>query len=104
MKYINCAELKRGAKSGAKIIDLRESVNFNSGHIPGALNIPPNEISKKTKKLCKNKNLILYCQTSGPTTRYAATVLKKIGFNNILILQYGYEGWLLEKELTKRAN
>lgn len=103
MRYANFSELKLLQKSGANILDLRESDEFKTGHIPGAVNVPSNSLETQIKKMPKGKPLAIYCETSGPKTKFAASVLKKFGFKRVLIIQYGYEGWLLEKELARKA-
>ena len=46
----------------AVVIDVRERVSFEAGHIPGARSIPLEEIESRAAELKKlNKPILLYC-------------------------------------------
>ena len=54
-------------KDGAKLIDVRSEAEFASGHLPGAVNVPLQELGAKAGKLgAKDKPLVLYAQRDGP--------------------------------------
>ena len=50
-------------KNGALVIDVRSPGEFNSGHLPIAINIPLDEIETALPKRVKDKNqvLLLHC-------------------------------------------
>lgn len=68
------AELKELVDAGNKdiyILDIRETKDYNQGHIPGAHNIPFKKIGENLDKLPTDKTIIVYCytgQTGGQTT------------------------------------
>ena len=77
---------------GALLVDVREADEFQSGHIPGAVNVPLSGISKTA--LPKEKPLYLYC-LRGTRSRRAAGILKKMGYAAISIGGVrGYKGTL----------
>jgi 3-mercaptopyruvate sulfurtransferase SseA len=45
----------------AVFIDVRDAGSYATSHIPGALNIPVNEIDKHYKELDPNQWIITYC-------------------------------------------
>ena len=46
----------------AIVVDVREAVSFQSGHIPGARSIPLNDIAAHAAELKKlGKPIVLYC-------------------------------------------
>ncbi|UCE47061.1 MAG: rhodanese-like domain-containing protein [Phycisphaerales bacterium] len=51
-------------KAGIWIIDVRTLREFNSGHIPGAINISHQEISANLDKLkpYMNEDVVVYCE------------------------------------------
>ena len=65
------------ATSGAILVDVREADEFQSFHIPGAVNVPLSTISQTT--LPKNAPLFLYC-LRGTRSKRAAGILKKMGY------------------------
>lgn len=85
------------------LIDVRSSVEYDKGHIPGALSIPFSEIKSKIGQFNKTDSIILYCE-SGPWSRVAYNDLKKLGFENVRILINGIVGWKWEigGELEKK--
>ncbi len=68
------------------IIDVREPFEFESGHVDGALNIPPAELMAGTHKLddvAKDTKIIVYCR-SGSRSNSSIQILKQMGFTNLI--------------------
>lgn len=68
------------------IIDVREPLEFASGHVKGAINLPPSELmqgASKLKEVPKDTELILYC-VSGSRSNVAINILKGMGFTNLV--------------------
>ncbi len=67
------------------IIDVREPEEFVSGHVDGALNIPPTELmqgAKQLANLAKDTPLIVYCRT-GARSNVAMQLLSQLGYTDI---------------------
>lgn len=64
----------------ALIIDLRDGYEYDSGHIPGAINIPYEELESYTDRFQKRLQLIFYCDR-GNISLLAARDLMKFGYN-----------------------
>jgi rhodanese-related sulfurtransferase len=81
----------------AKIIDLRPSSDFSKGHITGSVNMPSNEIENRSHeiKLKDQESLILVCEM-GSQSGNTGELLKKQGFNDILILRGGIGQWRID--------
>jgi rhodanese-related sulfurtransferase len=78
---------------GAKVIDIRDSANFDAGHIVDAVNISgPELVGEQGKKLKKAKSLILVCD-NGTKSGQSATTMRKEGFENTFSLQGGMAAW-----------
>lgn len=65
---------------GAVIVDVRAPVEVAEGYIPGAVNIPLNQIPTLDKP--KDTPLFLYCR-SGARSERAAKALGKLGYTNV---------------------
>ena len=74
-------------KNGALVIDVRSRGEFNSGHLPNALNIPLDEIESALPRRVKDKNqvLLLHC-LSGTRSGMAKSKLKTLGYANVFNL------------------
>ena len=66
--------------TNALILDVRESFEFNSGHMEGALNIPLEEIRTRMSELPHDREIWTYC-TVGKASYYATRILRQNGFN-----------------------
>lgn len=68
------------------IIDVREPVEFNSAHVPGAINIPPAKIMggipEELEDVAKDTPILLYC-VSGSRSNVSIHILRQYGFTNL---------------------
>ena len=67
------------------IIDVREPSEFMSGHVEGAINIPPDELMNGTEKLdgiAKDAPIIVYC-ISGSRSNVSKNILENMGYTNV---------------------
>jgi phage shock protein E len=68
------------------VIDVREPYEFASGHVEGALNIPPTSLmagAPELKNVNKDAELIVYCKT-GSRSNVAIHYLKQMGYQNVV--------------------
>ncbi len=97
LEAITIDELVSRMKSKNTILlDIRPTEEFNSGHIPGALSVPLNILSKTIKTLPKNKMYIAYCR--GPLCVFAddaVHILIKKGYK-AKRLDEGFPDWKLK--------
>lgn len=78
------------------LIDIRESYEYKSGHLPTAKNIPMDKIiSDSDKYLDKSKEYHIICQSGGRSSRTCKELSRK-GFNvvNVSGGTGGYKGHL----------
>lgn len=78
-----------------QLIDARPAVKFESGHVPGALNIPKPLLSQNLDKLAKDKMLIFYCGgLHCKLSPGSAEIAMKAGFQNVKVWYEGMPGWI----------
>ena len=77
-------------EKGFDLIDVRSPGEFGRGSIPGARNIPVDEIRGRISELT-NKNILVNCQV-GQRGHTATMLLKELGFNAVN-LDGGYLTW-----------
>ncbi len=57
------AELIERAKKGlVTVLDVRPSEEYAAGHLPGAINVPVEQLEDRLAKLPKRKEIIAYCR------------------------------------------
>jgi rhodanese-related sulfurtransferase len=78
----------------AVVIDVRETGEFSSGHLPGAKHIPLAEVQSRLKELVPSIEtpLIMVCQSGMRSTR-ACDIAGKLGFIEVFNLEGGMGGW-----------
>ena len=61
-KRITAEELhKLWDKKDVLVVDTRSEPDFKTGHIPGAISVPANEVAAKVDELPRNKMIVAYC-------------------------------------------
>lgn len=84
LQKVSPAEAARRVAAGAVWIDTRFPAECRLDGLPGALNIPLNEIRQATGMLEKGKEYIVYCQ-SGRRSSAAAFLLSQRGYRASLL-------------------
>lgn len=62
------------------LLDVRTPEEFNSGHLPGAINIPVDELRSRLEELPGDRQIVAYCQV-GQRGYLATRILRQRGFN-----------------------
>jgi len=76
----------------ALLVDVRSGSEFASGHIPGAINIPMEEIEARLDDLDLNLPIVLICQ-SGKRARMSSSLLEPCQ-RQITVLEGGTQAWI----------
>ena len=99
MKKVSLNELKTKLDGGSAVtlIETLSADEYKRGHLPGAINIPSNQIAELSGSGLPDKSaeIVLYC--SGPkchASENAARELEQVGYSNISVYAEGKEGWL----------
>lgn len=75
-----------------QLIDVRESADFENGHILGSRNIPLSQLKTRLIEIRPDKPVYLYAQSEVVSGR-AALLLKKKGYNELYQLKGGFKMW-----------
>ena len=85
--------LKRVRRRDAIVLDVRPPQEFSAGHIPGAINIPLDELSRRLAGLPKHREIIAYCRGPYCLLAFDAVArLRKSGYR-ARRLQDGFPEW-----------
>ena len=92
---VSSSEAKRLIKEGKikKVIDVRTTTEYRTGHYPKALHIPVDKINEKTTTELPKKGLLVYCNT-GQRARFAAEKLEELGFEDVYYIAGHYSSLL----------
>lgn len=83
-------------KSGAQapfVLDVRAPEEFVTGHVPGAVNIPHEQVAARLAEVPKDKEVVLYCR-SGRRAAMAAEVLAANGYSSLKHLEGDMPAWI----------
>lgn len=89
-KNVQWHEVESYRARGYEIVDVRSVSEFQSGSIPGSINIPVDSIRERLGEI-SHKDLVVTCQ-GGVRSHTASLLLNELGFN-ALNLDGGYETW-----------
>ncbi|RNH77055.1 rhodanese-like domain-containing protein [Staphylococcus aureus] len=93
VKELDQNEFHNGIRK-AQVIDVREKVDYDYGHINGSRNIPMTMFRQRFQGLRKDQPVYL-CDANGNgiASYRAARILKKNGYTDIYMLKGGYKKW-----------
>jgi rhodanese-related sulfurtransferase len=84
--------LDDGAKA-PYVLDVRTADEYVSGHVPGAVNIPHDQLASRLAEVPKDRDVVLYCR-SGRRAVLAAEVLADNGYARLEHLQGDITAWM----------
>lgn len=87
------------------VLDVRRPDEFAAGHVPGAVNIPHDQIADRLAELeaSKDRPIVAYCG-SGRRAAIALAVLHEAGFTKLLHLTGDMPGWAADAEPPEAAD
>ena len=63
LEPIPAAELLKRSKQGlVTVLDVRPAKEFAAGHLPGAINVPVEDLGKRLRQFPKGREVIAYCR------------------------------------------
>jgi NADPH-dependent 2,4-dienoyl-CoA reductase/sulfur reductase-like enzyme/rhodanese-related sulfurtransferase len=77
------------AAAGSLLLDVRSSKEFAAGTIPGAINIPVDDLRARLAELKREKPVMTFC-AMGLRSYVAARMLMQSGFGDVTCLSGGY--------------
>jgi len=89
-------QLERHLKSGDApvVLDVRSAIEYESGHIPGAVHAPLPGVLKAAEIVTSGKEdlLVIVCE-HGPRAQMARVLLKFRGYRNLQLLEGHMSHW-----------
>jgi rhodanese-related sulfurtransferase len=95
--HITRDELHELMETGAvTVVETLAAPYFESGHLPGAINIPHTEVEALAPRLLGDKDaaIVTYCSnTACPNSGVALAQLRKLGYTNVRKYAEGKQDW-----------
>jgi rhodanese-related sulfurtransferase len=83
-------------KKAALVLDVREPAEYQSGHLPHAINVPRGVLEFKVGNHPElnefERSILIYCKNGGRSTLAAYTLIQ-MGFTQVEMLNGGFDGW-----------
>ncbi|MFZ4816455.1 MAG: rhodanese-like domain-containing protein [Phototrophicaceae bacterium] len=76
------------------LIDVRTRSEYAGGHIPGALNLPLDELQNRLQDIPRNRPIVVVC-ASGSRSRTGCDILATAGFDKPFNLEGGTSSWMM---------
>ena len=93
LEHVSQAELERRLGDGVVVWDVRPSAEYEAGHLPGAVSVPPDEVRRRLREVPADAEVVAYCR--GPFCVYAddaVRALQKKG-RRAMRLEGGFPEW-----------
>jgi rhodanese-related sulfurtransferase len=75
------------------LLDVRTPQEYAEGHVPGAVNVPHDQLASRLAEVPKDKDVVLYCK-SGRRAGIAADVLAANGYTRLSHLEGDMNAWI----------
>lgn len=83
---------RRESGTAPVVIDVRTPEEYAAGHIPGALNIPFDQVAARISEVDAPQGVALYCML-GPRARMGEAALLNAGYSPVFHLEGGLAAW-----------
>jgi molybdopterin/thiamine biosynthesis adenylyltransferase/rhodanese-related sulfurtransferase len=80
---------------GVVIVDVRESDEWDAGHLPGARHVPRGHLESRIEGAAadRGQRVILYCASGNRSALAAKTLRDELGYQNVESMTGGYTLW-----------
>ena len=95
LRRLSTNELARH-RSHVVVVDAHGPPYFANGHIPGAVNIPPHDVTRLAPARIGNPRatVVVYGASRSSNARIVAEQLLALGFADVCLYEDGLEGWI----------
>jgi sulfur-carrier protein adenylyltransferase/sulfurtransferase len=95
VEEVDPAEVSEHLGNGVVLVDVRESEEWDRGHIPGAVHVPRGYLESRIDAAVHDRDarVILYCATGQRSALAAHTLTDLLGFSNVASMTGGITLW-----------
>jgi molybdopterin/thiamine biosynthesis adenylyltransferase/rhodanese-related sulfurtransferase len=97
VREVSTGEAELARERGATLIDVRESSEWEQGHIEGARHISKSYIEQEVEAAAPDHDrpVVLYC-AGGVRSLFAARTLQELGYTDVASMSGGFQAWKSE--------
>jgi len=81
-----------GSSDAPLVLDVRTPEEYAAGHIPGAVNVPYEQVASRAAELASPNGVAVYCM-KGPRARIGEQALLASGASGVVHLDGGFLAW-----------
>ena len=97
IQEVTPAEAQQLAQDGVTVVDVRESSEWDEGHLPGAVHVPRGFLESRIESAVpdRDRRIVLYC-AGGVRSALAARSLQQMGYRDVVSMSGGFQQWKSE--------
>jgi len=92
MSQETLVERQARKESALFVLDVRTPEEFATGHVPGAVNVPHDQLANRLADVPRDKDVVVYCR-SGRRSQIATDILTMNGFKRVSHLEGDMIAW-----------
>src|SRR5215211_4566634 len=95
VEEVDPAEVREHLGNGVVLVDVRESEEWDAGHIPGAKHVPRGYLESRIEGAAPNRDerVVLYCASGQRSALAANTLREQLGYENVASMNGGSTLW-----------
>ena len=95
VQEVDPAEVSEHMGNGVTLVDVRESEEWDRGHIPGAVHVPRGYLESRIEGAVsdRDKPIVLYCASGQRSALAAHTLKEQLGYSNVRSMTGGITLW-----------
>src|SRR5215212_5716899 len=92
---VDPSEVKTHLGNGVVVVDVRESEEWDAGHIPGAKHVPRGYLESRIEGAApdRDKRVVIYCASGQRSALAAHTLREQLGYENVASMNGGITLW-----------
>jgi molybdopterin/thiamine biosynthesis adenylyltransferase/rhodanese-related sulfurtransferase len=95
IEEVDPADVNASLGNGVAIIDVRETDEWDAGHIPGARHVPRGHLESRIEGVVgdRSQRVVLYCASGNRSALAAHTLRELLGYDNVASMTGGITLW-----------
>jgi molybdopterin/thiamine biosynthesis adenylyltransferase/rhodanese-related sulfurtransferase len=95
IEEVDPSEVREQLGNGAVVLDVRETEEWSTGHLPGARHMPKSFLESRIEGTApdRDQHIILYCQSGNRSAWAARTLIDDLGYSNVESMTGGITLW-----------
>ena len=95
VEEVDPSEVREHLGNGVVLVDVRESEEWDAGHIPGAKHVPRGYLESRIEGAVadRDQRVVLYCASGQRSALAANTLREQLGYENVASMNGGITLW-----------